>query len=98
MQTTITVTVLTYHNGDTPVRTETRTMVYPDYTGGLPAAGNPEGAIDDSWYVTQIVTVDAGRNVTIGGLGPLMPHVPGATAARRVPGWNPPRKPEGRRP
>ncbi|MGH7741104.1 MAG: hypothetical protein ACRENS_03690 [Candidatus Eiseniibacteriota bacterium] len=65
VQTNVTVTMQTFHNSSDPVRTETRTMVYPDFGDGLFNPGNPEGSVGQSWYVTQIVTVDDQRHVTI---------------------------------
>lgn len=99
VQTDITITVRTYHNSSAPVRTATRTLTYPDYGDALPAAGNAEGPAGNSWYITQIVTVDADHKVTIGGIG-TQPADPGpGRVARLVEGWNPPpRKPGGQRP
>ena len=98
-QTTITITVRTYHNASSPVRTETRTLALPSFAQGAPGPGTPEGPFGQSWYVTQIVTVDQNRNVTIGGTVPqeASPPVSGALAPA-VAEWNPPRKPEGRQP
>ena len=55
------VTMRTYHNSDTPVRVQTRSMIEGDQGRGLPGPGSPEGAVGDAWYVTQIVTVDENR-------------------------------------
>jgi len=97
-QTDITVTVRTYHNSSNPVRTETRTLVYPSYVDGAPGPGTPEGPFGDSWFVTQIVTVDADRNVTIGGTTPQPLINRAAAVATPLFTGSTPRKPEGRRP
>lgn len=68
--TPITVTVSTFHNSSSAVRTVTRTLNEQDYANGYPPPGTPEGPQGDSWYVTQIVEVDEDRNVTIVGVGP----------------------------
>src|SRR6185436_778650 len=40
-QTTITITVNTFHNSSSPVRTETRTLQNPSYTYNAPGPGWP---------------------------------------------------------
>jgi hypothetical protein len=98
VQTPITVTMQVFHNSSSAVRTATRTMNYPDYTNGLFYPGNPEGPVGDSWYVTQIVTVDDQRNVTIEGAGPVPNLAARAAPPRRVTDFKPPRKAEGGQP
>ena len=66
-QTDITVTVKTYHNSSDPVREVTRTLSRPNFGAGVPAAGAPEGAVGDSWFVTQIVSVDQDGVITVEG-------------------------------
>jgi hypothetical protein len=93
-QTPIEVTVRTYHNSSSPVRTVSRTLQEQNYGAAIPADGSGEGAVGDEWFVTQIVQVDEQRNVTIVGAGP-QPAPPAARAAAvRVANWNPPRKPD----
>jgi hypothetical protein len=98
VQTPITVTMRTYHNSSNPVRTQVRTMNYPDYTDGLFYPGNPEGPVGDSWFVTQIVTVDDDRHVTIEGNSPQPGPNMIAAAPPRLTSFKAPRKAEGRTP
>lgn len=84
--TPITVTVATFHNSSSAVRTVTRTLNEQDYAQNYPLPGTPEGPQGDSWYVTQIVEVDEDRNVTIVGQSPQTAPgkvaTPVATSAR----------------
>src|SRR6185436_18031173 len=96
-QTNITVTVRTYHNSSNPVRTETRILAYPSYVGGAPGWA-PEGPFGNSWYVTQIVTVDDQRNVTIGGTAPQPLSQRVDAVATPLYSGIAPRKIEGRQP
>lgn len=98
VQTPITVTMHTFHNSSTPVRTETRTLNLPSYAYGAPGPGYPEGPVGDEWYITQIVTVDDQRHVSIGGTGPQPVPLEASRIARKADNWNPPRKAEGRQP
>ena len=92
-QTTITCTVDTYYNASAPVRTITRTLTNPNFGAGRPGIGTGEGASGTSWFVTQTVTVDANRNVTIVGTGP---NATAITTGETPPVETiaPPRKPE----
>ncbi|MCH7813715.1 MAG: hypothetical protein IID40_06805 [Planctomycetes bacterium] len=66
-QTTITITVKTYHNSSAPVRQVIRTLSVPNFGANIPAQGTGEGAVGNSWFVTQIVSVDANGNITVQG-------------------------------
>lgn len=97
-QTDITVTMQTFHNSSAAVRTETRTLVTPDFADGLFYPGNPEGPVGDSWYVTQIVTVDEQRHVTIEGSSAPRTATAASAIPRRATSLVVPRKSEGRKP
>ncbi len=88
--TPITVTVKTYHNAASPVRTQTFTAVWPDYGYYLPGSGLGEGQLDDAWAVVQTVTVDADRNVTITGTTPQTAPPPATRPYVRAVAASPP--------
>ncbi len=66
-QTTITITVKTYHNSSDPVREVTRQLSVPNFGTSVPPRGTGESAVGDSWFVTQKVSVDDDGVVTVEG-------------------------------
>ncbi|NOX60187.1 MAG: hypothetical protein GXP29_15190 [Planctomycetes bacterium] len=66
-QTDIDITVETFHNASAAVRTQVLTLSTPNLGAAIPGATTPEGMVSGSWWVAQVVSVDADGNVTVQG-------------------------------